>query len=91
MAQVRRPVGPLAAPGSAGRWMADAARHAWTRYWTRRAEHAAVAVLQGLDDRALKDFGLDRSEIESVVHGARPGERRVCWTPAQECDGTGCC
>jgi len=66
-------------------------RYAWTRYWTRRAEHAAVAMLRSLDERALKDIGLDRSEIESVVHGARPGERRLCWAPARACGAPGRC
>jgi uncharacterized protein YjiS (DUF1127 family) len=91
MARMRLPAGSPAARGSAGRWMADTARHAWSRYWTRRAEHAAVALLQGLDDRALKDIGLDRSEIESVVHSAKPGERRVSWTSARERGAPGCC
>jgi uncharacterized protein YjiS (DUF1127 family) len=67
-------------------------RRAWTGYWTRRAEHATVAILHSLNDRTLKDIGLDRSEIESVVYGERRGgrscdaggasvlcgERRVC-------------
>jgi uncharacterized protein YjiS (DUF1127 family) len=44
---------------------------AWSAYWARRTEHATVAILHALDDRALKDLGLDRSEIESVVYGER--------------------
>jgi uncharacterized protein YjiS (DUF1127 family) len=65
----------------------DLTRRSWTRYWARRAERATVAILRGLDDRALKDIGFDRSEIESVVYGERsagggccralPSERRV--------------
>jgi uncharacterized protein YjiS (DUF1127 family) len=41
----------------------------WEGYWTRRAKRATVALLRGLDDRVLHDIGIDRSEIESVVHG----------------------
>jgi uncharacterized protein YjiS (DUF1127 family) len=64
----------------------------WTRYWTRRAERATVAVLQTLDDRTLEDIGLDRSEIESLVLATPPGERRLCWAPAPEgCGVSGCC
>jgi uncharacterized protein YjiS (DUF1127 family) len=64
-----------------GRRLADMTRHAWTRYWTRRGERAAVAMLRTLDDRTLKDIGLDRSEIESVVRSARRRERRIRWAP----------
>jgi uncharacterized protein YjiS (DUF1127 family) len=59
-------------------------RRAWTRYWTHRAARATAGILHRLDDRTLKDIGLDRSEIESVAygdcqgHGARLPERRVC-------------
>lgn len=34
-----------------------------------RADRQAIARLHSLDDGALKDIGLRRSEIESVVHG----------------------
>jgi uncharacterized protein YjiS (DUF1127 family) len=64
---------------SLGRKVASLARHVWARYWTRRAQHATVAVLSSLDDRALKDIGLDRSEIPSVVYGERRSPRDDCW------------
>jgi uncharacterized protein YjiS (DUF1127 family) len=73
------PVGTLAAAGgrlgqliaariaaAAGRWGRD--------YATWRARRQAIAELGALDDRALKDFGINRSEIESVVYGRHAPE-----------------
>ena len=93
MAHARMPVGWPAGRESVrlGRKVADMTRHAWTRYWTRRAERAAIAVLHSLDDRGLKDIGLDRSEIESLVHGTRASERRIRWAVTRESGVPGCC
>jgi len=46
----------------------------WCGHITWQAKRATIAVLHELDERTLKDIGLDRSEIESVVLGAT-GER----------------
>ena len=46
---------------------AMAARSAWQGYRQRRRLKDTIITLEGLDDRTLKDIGLDRSEIESVV------------------------
>lgn len=63
---------------SVGRRALALTRRAWTRYWTRRAARATAGILSALDDRALKDIGLDRSEIDSVVYGeCGRRERRV--------------
>ena len=56
-------------PGARADRLLAATRLAWTRYWTRRAARATMGILHGLDDRALKDIGLDRSEIERVANG----------------------
>jgi uncharacterized protein YjiS (DUF1127 family) len=43
--------------------------------WVRR--RAAVAQLQALDDRMLKDIGLNRGDIEHAVRGPEwPSEQR---------------
>jgi uncharacterized protein YjiS (DUF1127 family) len=47
----------------------------WQAYRTRRAQRATVRALRDLDDATLRDIGLGRSEIESVVYGT-PGDRR---------------
>jgi uncharacterized protein YjiS (DUF1127 family) len=50
-----------AVAATAGKW--------WRAYALRRERSAAVAELRALDDRALKDIGINRSEIEWVVQG----------------------
>ena len=50
-------------------------RAMWRGYWRRRAERATVFMLQSLDDRALKDLAIDRTEIPSVVHEGCQGRR----------------
>jgi uncharacterized protein YjiS (DUF1127 family) len=69
--------------GSLGHKMIAATRRAWATYWMHRAARATAGILHTLDDRALKDIGLDRSEIESVAcecqtRGSRVPDRRVC-------------
>lgn len=61
----------------AGALQQTAARieRAWATYWSGRAQRATVLMLQSLDGRTLKDIGVDRSEIKSVVYG-RPDDRR---------------
>ena len=50
-----------AAAAAAGNW--------WRAYALRRERNAAVRELHALDDRTLKDIGINRSEIEWVVDG----------------------
>jgi uncharacterized protein YjiS (DUF1127 family) len=39
----------------------------WRQYSLRQARRATMTILQSLDDRTLKDIGIRRCEIESVV------------------------
>lgn len=55
-------------PGSVLHRATAAVQKLWLAYQARRAERATIQLLHSLDDRALKDIGIDRSEIESVAH-----------------------
>ena len=68
-------LGTRTAPSSFYSRLSDGVRSAWAGYWVRRAERATVFVLHKLDDRTLKDIGMDRSEIE--FGGVRPGARSL--------------
>jgi uncharacterized protein YjiS (DUF1127 family) len=53
-----------------------AARRWWTSWAGWLARRNAARELAALDDRSLKDLGLHRSEIESVVRGRDPARLR---------------
>ena len=48
----------------------------WRGYMTWRNRQLAVAALRQLDDRMLRDIGIDRSEINSVVYAGGRGRTR---------------
>jgi uncharacterized protein YjiS (DUF1127 family) len=53
--------------GRGARSIAGMAAKAFAGVRKRRAIRATVAELRSLDDRTLRDVGLDRSEIESIA------------------------
>jgi uncharacterized protein YjiS (DUF1127 family) len=40
----------------------------WRAYWLWRAREATITILHRLDQRTLRDIGIDPSEIRSVVY-----------------------
>jgi uncharacterized protein YjiS (DUF1127 family) len=49
-----------------------------TRYLDHRKKRRALAELRSVDSRTLKDMGIDRSELTSIVYGPPNGRRRNC-------------
>ena len=57
----------------------------WHAYARRRERTAAVRELRALDDRSLRDIGINRSEIESIVYGRDTTRLRGRDHPAADC------
>jgi uncharacterized protein YjiS (DUF1127 family) len=54
----------------------------WRAYWLWRAREATVRILHRLDERTLRDIGIDPSEVRSVVYCKirdRPREYDETW------------
>lgn len=54
--------------------MSDAIARVWRAYLDRRTRLATLRVLHSMDDRMLKDIGIRRSEIHSVIY-SEAGDR----------------
>jgi uncharacterized protein YjiS (DUF1127 family) len=62
---------PLRIVASALGPLATRARRRWRLHIARRQEHHAIAQLQLLSDRSLKDIGVARSEIHWLARHGR--------------------
>jgi uncharacterized protein YjiS (DUF1127 family) len=70
------------------RWPLRACRSAVKILRARRSVHVAHARLRSLDDRTLKDIGLHRSEIRSVLMDAAAERRNgVHWAARSRTSG----
>jgi uncharacterized protein YjiS (DUF1127 family) len=69
------PAGPAADRQSVIARLAATGRNIWRRHQQAARRRATARALHGLSDQALKDIGLDRSEIESVAHARRDDRR----------------
>lgn len=84
--------GFLAATASAIEWFAASALNAWSWYCRRRVAAATYESLRSLDDRSLRDLGLDRMELRSAAaEAAGQAERtrlqvlqRILWKPHRQ-------
>lgn len=55
-------------PGlSAAKRLIQGLAASWEYASIKRARNSTVAILQGLDDRTLRDIGIRREEIETLV------------------------
>jgi hypothetical protein len=59
--------GVLASAASAIEWLAASSSRAWSWYRQRRIAAETYEMLGTLDDRSLRDLGLDRMELRSAA------------------------
>jgi len=59
--------GFLAASAAAFEWLAASSSRAWSWYRQRRIAAETFEMLGTLDDRSLRDLGLDRMELRSAA------------------------
>jgi uncharacterized protein YjiS (DUF1127 family) len=71
--------------GALGNRAAAAASTQWKAYAAWRKRRAAVQELAALDDRTLRDLGLHRSQIETVVWGREVPPRLGQITALRQC------
>jgi uncharacterized protein YjiS (DUF1127 family) len=53
-------------------------RRAWQAYWAWQQRRTTVRILSSLDERTLRDIGINPSEISSYAYGDPEQRRRTC-------------
>jgi len=71
--------------GAAAETAVTTARKWWRAYALWRERSRAVRELRALDDRTLRDIGVNRSEIEWVVYGSDATRLRDASIAANRC------
>lgn len=61
-----------------GATLKDIPVRAWRAYWDWQRQRTTVRILSALDDRTLRDIGIDPSEITSYAYGDPDHRRRRC-------------
>ena len=51
---------------------------AWQAYWVWQQRRTTVRILSSLDERTLRDIGINPSEISSYAYGDPEQRRRTC-------------
>ena len=51
---------------------------AWQAYWEWQRRRTTVRILSALDERTLRDIGINPSEITSYAYGDPEQRRRRC-------------
>ena len=49
----------------------------WHAYWRWRCHEATVRVLQTMDERRLRDIGLDPDDLRSLTQGREVSSRKL--------------
>jgi uncharacterized protein YjiS (DUF1127 family) len=75
-------------------WTVSISRFAlrYLEYWKQRR---TLVLLNAVDPRILRDMGIDRSEVTSIIYGDAEGRRRCCtknlaapYEGRRRCDAT---
>lgn len=67
---------PTTTPALGWRAILQSFARAWRRLCDWRSRRETAAILASLDQRTLRDIGVDRHEIGSVVYGSHRDGRR---------------
>jgi uncharacterized protein YjiS (DUF1127 family) len=61
-------------------WFARYLDQRWQKYWDGRRRQVTVMILRSLDERTLRDIGVDRVEIASLVDNINEQQSRFQLT-----------